>query len=352
MTRVRKRGETVRSYILESIENNRADVVTATMKEFGISRQAVYQHMRHLVNQGGLVHTRYGAYELRPQEEWKETISIAENPHEDVVWRNLIAPRIGRLPDNALSIWGYGFTEMFNNVVDHSESKTVTLIVSKTARRTEIVIWDHGVGIFNKIKNSLGLLDERHAVLELAKGKLTTDPASHTGEGIFFTSRMVDYFAIMSGEVYLAHTYGDDEDWVLQNREYCEGTWITMRLKNNTSRTTKEIFDKFTSGDEIGFTKTVVPVRLAQYGDEKLVSRSQAKRLLERVDRFKTVLFDFNEVESIGQAFADEVFRVYANQHPNMRIIPVNANSVVMEMINRAISGSQENQGNLFQTQS
>ena len=26
-------------------------------------------------------------------------------------------------------------------------------------------------------------------VLELAKGKLTTDPASHTGEGIFFTSR-------------------------------------------------------------------------------------------------------------------------------------------------------------------
>jgi anti-sigma regulatory factor (Ser/Thr protein kinase) len=68
-----------------------------------------------------------------------------------------------------------------------------------------MVIWDHGIGIFNKIKNMLGLLDERHAVLELTKGKLTTDPRGHTGEGIFFTSRMFDTFYILSGEVFLSH---------------------------------------------------------------------------------------------------------------------------------------------------
>jgi hypothetical protein len=109
-----------------------------------------------------------------------------------------------------------------------------------------------------------------------------------------------------------------------------------MRLSNNTSRTTKQIFDSFTSGDDYGFTKTVVPVCLTQYGDDKLVSRSQAKRLLARIDKFKTVIFDFNDVESIGQAFADEVFRVFANQHPAMKLVHINANDAVMQMIQRA----------------
>jgi hypothetical protein len=74
---------------------------------------------------------------------------------------------------------------------------------------------------------------------------------------------------------------------------------------------------------------------LAQYGNEKLVSRSQAKRLLERVDRFKIVIFDFRGVDTIGQAFADEVFRVFKNQHPDMEIYPINANELVMQMITR-----------------
>ena len=114
-----------------------------------------------------------------------------------------------------------------------------------------------------------------------------------------------------------------------------------MKLRNNTARTTAEIFNKF-SDDDYGFTKTVVPVRLAQYGNEQLVSRSQAKRLLIRIERFKTVLFDFKDVESIGQAFADEVFRVFARQHPNMELLPINANDAVLQMIRRVESNTEE----------
>ena len=113
------------------------------------------------------------------------------------------------MSDNALSIWSYGFTEIYNNVVDHSGSDTVWIEVEKTALTTNVVILDRGIGIFTKIKTALDLLDERHAVLELTKGKLTTDPASHTGEGIFFTSRMFDMFSILSGEVFLSHSYGE-----------------------------------------------------------------------------------------------------------------------------------------------
>jgi putative ubiquitin-RnfH superfamily antitoxin RatB of RatAB toxin-antitoxin module len=347
MTKIRRRSEEIREFILDIVENNAAKVIPQTMKRFNITRQAVSQHIQHLIRQEILIHTNYGLYELRPQEEWSKTVSIAENSEEDVVWRNIVAPQIGKLADNALDIWHYGFTEMFNNVVDHSEGSNVLVLIKKTAHSTQLDLADSGVGIFNKIKNAMNLLDERQAVIELTKGKLTTDPKRHTGEGIFFTSQMFDVFHILSGEVYLSHRADEEEDWILQPRDNYNGTRVSMKLKNSTSRTTKEIFSKFTD-DDSGFTKTVVPVRLAQYGNEKLISRSQAKRLLDRVDRFKTVLFDFTEVEIIGQAFADEVFRVFANEHPQIEILPIHANAEVTKMIKKITSGISQEQGQLF----
>ncbi|EQD65518.1 regulatory protein, ArsR, partial [mine drainage metagenome] len=55
-----------------------------------------------------------------------------------------------------------------------------------------------------------------------------------------------------------------------------DGTTVFMCLNNHTSRTTKKVFDAYVSGDDFDFTKTVVPVDLARYGTDKLVSRSQA----------------------------------------------------------------------------
>lgn len=235
-----------------------------------------------------------------------------------------------------IGIWHYGITEMFNNAIDHSEGKTIYLRLEKTAASTEMIVHDDGVGIFRKIQSALGLLDERHAVLELAKGKLTTDPENHTGEGIFFTSGMFDGFNIFAGGVYFSHEYGQDKDWILEPEKFSSGTTVWMKLNNHTARTVKKVFDQFTSDDDFGFTKTVVPVRLAQYGDDKLVSRSQAKRLLARIDRFKIVIFDFKEVDSIGQAFADEVFRVFASKHPGIELHEMNVNADVTRMIKRA----------------
>jgi anti-sigma regulatory factor (Ser/Thr protein kinase) len=264
--------------------------------------------------------------------------AITDKLAEDQVWREDVAPVLGDMPDNVKDIWQYGFTEMFNNAIDHSNGKSIQVTISKTAATTEMLIFDDGVGIFKKIQQALGLLDERHAVLELAKGKLTTDPARHTGEGIFFSSRVFDAFRILSGGVFFSHKFGDEKDWILEAREG-NGTSVRMRLHNHTARTLRRVFDQFTSGDDYGFNKTVVPVELAQYGDDKLVSRSQAKRLLARVELFKAVVFDFHGVATIGQAFADEIFRVFANQHPTIELITIHANSEVKRMIERAKVG-------------
>ena len=68
------------------------------------------------------------------------------------------------------------------------------------------------------------------------------------------------------------------------------------------------------------------------------MSRSQAKRLLARVDRFSIVIFDFATVESIGQAFADEIFRVFERAHPNIKLVAINTSKSIDQMINRARS--------------
>jgi anti-sigma regulatory factor (Ser/Thr protein kinase) len=345
LVKVRSRGEKIRSFILGNVEKFPSDIAKRAALEFGISRQAVNKHLNHLVTEKALVeegNTRNRRYKLCPIAQVHKIYPLSAELQEDVVWRNDVLQILAGLPENVIDIWSYCFTEMFNNAIDHSGAEYISVTVIRTATTTSIDIYDDGVGIFKKIKEALGLLDERHAVFELSKGKLTTDPARHTGEGIFFTSRMVDAFRILSSETYFSHNFGKDEDWIVHDEaKPSHGTLVVMRLNNHTARTLKKVFSEFSSGEDIGFTKTVVPVRLAQYGDDKLVSRSQAKRLLDRVDRFKKVIMDFAEVTAIGQSFADEIFRVFQNSHPLIELIPINANTDVQDVILRAQSTAQ-----------
>ncbi|MCF8199159.1 MAG: DUF4325 domain-containing protein [Sulfuritalea sp.] len=345
MSGVRVGGEVARKFLIENIDAHPADIVKVASEKFNCSRQAVHQHLRRLIGEGAVLvsgNTRSKRYSLAELLEWTKQYEVTRELAEDAVWRNDIAPLLGKLPDNVLNIWHYGFTEMLNNVIDHSEARCAVVSVRKTAAATRIQIYDDGVGIFKKIQAALELLDERHSVLELAKGKFTTDPANHSGEGIFFSSRMFDEFDILSGEVYFSHEFDKKEDWILQRSTPRGGTIVTMLLHNHTARTTKKVFDKFTSGEDYGFNKTVVPVKLVQYGDDNLVSRSQAKRLLTRIDRFKVVMLDFSSVTSIGQAFADEVFRVFKSKHPEVNLMPMHASSEVKRMISRAIALAAE----------
>lgn len=341
LARVNSAGENVRRFIVGHVEKHPGNIAKVTAEHFKITRQAVNKHLQKLTAEGCLTETgktRNRIYKLAALSTWQHTYEIVPSLAEDVVWTNDVSPALGQLPDNVKNIWHHGFTEMFNNVIDHSEGKSVSVHVTKTAATAEILIWDDGVGIFRKIQSKLGLLDERHAILELSKGKLTTDPRHHSGEGIFFTSRMFDSFEILSGGSYFTHEHGKPQDWILEASRERSGTAVFMRLNNHTSRTTTKVFDAYVSGEEFDFTKTVVPVDLARYGNDKLVSRSQAKRVLARVELFKTVAFDFKGVDYIGQAFSDEIFRVFANAHPDMELLAINANSAVKRMIARARS--------------
>jgi anti-sigma regulatory factor (Ser/Thr protein kinase) len=339
MTGIRARGEDIRRFILQKVEKHPTDISRVTAHEFGITRQAVNKHLQRLTLEGCLLEsgkTRNRSYKPRPLARWNKVYTIEPGLQEDVIWENDIRPALGELPDNARNILHIGFTEIFNNALEHSEGTQISVAIGKTATNTELVISDNGVGIFKKIATALNLADERHAVLELAKGKFTTDAKHHSGEGIFFSSRMFDYFIILAGGVSYSHHYGKDEnDWILE-REPSVGTTVYMDLNNHTARTARQIYNEYASGENYGFNKTVVPVRLAQFGSDQLVSRSQAKRLLSRIELFRVVILDFEGVESIGQAFADEIFRVFASAHPGVELVPDNMSEEVQQMIARS----------------
>ncbi len=339
MTRVRPRGERVRTFILENVEAHHADIAKVTAAKFDLSRQAVNKHLRNLVAEGALVETgstRNKTFNLCAVQDWSKWYQ-PEGLEEDVVWTNDVNPQL-QLPENATRIWNYCVTEILNNAIDHSEATSISIDIKKNATATEITIYDTGVGIFKKIMDALGLPDQEYALLELAKGKFTTDPSRHSGQGIFFSSRMVDNFYIFSRGTFFSHDpKREHEDWLTHGESKTQsGTLVSMTLANHTARTTKKVFDEFSTAEDDGFTKTIVPVRMSLYGDEQLVSRSQARRLLVRVDKFKTVVLDFEGVSTIGHSYADEIFRVFANANPAIKLLAINANSEVEATINQA----------------
>lgn len=330
----------VRQFIIGNVSNHPQDIARLVMEQFGLSRHIVNKRLRLLVRDGiieGWGNTKARKYTLKPKADKRFELPISPDLEEDRVWREYVSEVLKAVLPNVFNICHHGFTEIFNNVIEHSSGKVVSVEVRYTLAQIGMCISDDGVGIFHKIKTELGLEGERHAILELSKGKLTTDSTRHTGEGIFFASRLFDEFYILSGELAFGHK-GNDA-WRLEHRQESRmGTLVKMMIHPNSQRTAKEVFDRYTVElEDYRFTKTHVPVALVQYDNENLVSRSQAKRLLARFDQFKEVLLDFAGVQAIGQAFADEIFRVFRNRHPNIRLVWINANKEVEWMIHRVM---------------
>ena len=236
--------------------------------------------------------------------------------------------------DRPRAILQYVLTEIVNNAIDHSGATEVEVSVSLRGTGVALEIIDRGVGIFEHIRDKFGLETELEALQELSKGKTTTMPSRHSGEGLFFSSKACDKFEIASGGL----------RWVVDNRRddmavgaldpRVHGTEVRVEVDSDTDRDLHQVFDEYTEDFEFSKTRTVI--RLFAIGTE-FVSRSQAKRLVHGLEKFREVVLDFNGVDLVGQGFADEVFRVWADEHPEVKLIPTDMNEAVAFMVERAI---------------
>ncbi len=337
MSFTEEKRDQVKKYILEKIDHNQSRIAKYASEVYGTSLNTIYRYIREL-EADGVIYKENGTYRLTSKK-FKIYLkrSSGEMNEEDTIYEKYVKPYVRKLPDHVQQIWQYAFMEMMNNAIDHSGSQGVHLAISQTYMDTRIMIIDDGIGIFRKIKEYYGYESLDDAVNELFKGKLTTDSQNHSGEGIFFTSRVLDGFAAVSdGKIFTHDKYEEhhrnleDIPAMLNWKDY-KGTIIYMELSNFSKKILKEVFDMFSDVDG-GFTKTRIPVK--NIFETYPVSRSQAKRLCHRFDKFQEVELDFADVQEIGQGFAHEIFVVFQNKHKNVALTPVNTNEDVQKMIN------------------
>lgn len=302
-----------------------------------ISRQAAHKRLRAMVQRGELVRrgagrgTRYVAAASVPAHFVYRTEGLAE----ERVWQELVrdVPMLAALEGNGLDVFNYALTELVNNAIDHSSSDIVEIEVRREDNQIAIEVVDHGVGIFSHLRRGLGLASELEALQELSKGKATTMPERHTGEGIFFTSKAADRFELHSGELAWLVDNERADMAVEQRSEPLAGTRAVFVADPDATPELVALFASYTNDHEFSKTRTVV--KLFAIG-VRFISRSEAKRLLHGLDRFREVILDFGGVTAIGQGFADEVFRVWARDHPDTRLVPVNMADPVAFMVRRA----------------
>ncbi|MFH1286172.1 MAG: DUF4325 domain-containing protein [Candidatus Magasanikbacteria bacterium] len=330
----------ISDFILEKAPGNPHDLVSLVAKNYKISRQRAHNHVNRQVKEGNLIkvgRTRATRYFLANGNEIEFSIKIKPGLAEDQVWSKYVKPLLLKCSENIQRISAYGFTEIYNNAIDHSEGTVIYSTIELKNNNLTITIMDNGLGIFKKIQEALHLESMRESILHLSKGKFTTDPSKHTGEGIFFTSRMFDRFSILSSNLYYSF---QNQEWFLsseKNESFGKGTSITMTISLESKKNSKEIFDQY-ADQEIGFWKTKVAVALSADPNDPHVSRSQAKRLLIGLEKFKSVILDFKNVTEVGQAFVDEIFRVFQQEHPDIDIKYVNTNKNVEAMIKRGLA--------------
>ena len=327
-------------YILNKIEQNNKSISKSVSENFSINQNTVHTYINELVNENIIRRIKRGTYELvTTKNEYSFNIK-EENIKSDVyIYSHYIEGFIKETGENVKKIWIYVLSEMLNNVLEHSEAENLRVTIEKNYLNTKVIFWDDGIGIFNKIKNYFDYDEIDEAVYELFKGKLTTDKKNHSGEGIFFSSRIMDKFVIVSSnKVFSSNKYDDNMFVNLLDDEF-DGTCVLMELSNFSNKKMSDVFSAYT--DEVGdFTKTSIPMK--NMFDASPISRSQAKRVCDRLDNFKEVVFDFSDVEWMGQGFAHQVFVVFSNQNPKIKLIPINMNEDVKKMYNHVMISKEK----------
>jgi anti-sigma regulatory factor (Ser/Thr protein kinase) len=339
----------IKHLILKRLAQKREVRVSEIVEETGFSRAYINRFFKELRDQGKVVllgksnKAKYVLMEKKAVARAKKKILVFRQILENKkISEDLVLDEIKKstgiflgLRKKIIQILDYAFTEMLNNAIEHSRSKTIELFIERAEGVIRFDVVDKGIGIFNNIMQKRKLKNEIEAIQDLIKGKETTKPKEHSGEGIFFTSKAGDGLIIQSSKKKLVFNNILDDIFIkdIKNRK---GTKVSFTINVKSKNDLNAIFRKY-AGDAFEFSKTEVLVNLYKIGVD-YVSRSQARRILTGLEKFKTVILDFRGVETIGQAFADEVFRVWKNRYPNINIQCQNSNENIDFMIKRAYS--------------
>jgi biotin operon repressor len=341
-----------RSRILHIVKTRGALSGAQIAAVLGQSRQATHRHLIRLMDEGLLSRTgktrgveyhlpdRPGRLQPPLLQSFHRRYQIAALEEDAVLAEVAVRLALSRsLSAAAYRIFAYAFTEMLNNAIEHSHSAACAVDVILSVREVCATIRDQGVGVFASVAERHRLAEEEEAIGELLKGKATSMPERHAGEGIFFTSKACDRLAFRSHRIELIFDTRKKDTFV-NVRTYFRGTEVSLCVSRSARRKLQDVFSSFAPEEfDFQFERSLVTVRF--YAGE-YVSRSEARRLLARLDQFREVILDFSGVKSIGQGFADEIFRVFAKAHPGVALKRVNVMPGIEAVIRHVVDNENQ----------
>lgn len=331
--------------VLKAIIKRKKVKTSDVVKMLGVSRQYASRILKNLVTEGKLTklgsirNARYTLpqYADKRGGHQKKQILQNKNLEEDKIMKSFLLPTLTfrQASEDVQNILQYAFSEMLNNAIEHSQSRMIAVELYDNGNDITFIVKDLGMGVFRNIMQQRHLQSEFEAMQDILKGKTTTAPQAHSGEGIFFTSKAADRFTLESFDHRMIIDNTIPDIFFEKKKPAKRGTRVLFSIAKKTKRRLNDIFESFQSdSEERAFDKTEIHVRLFTMGTI-YISRSQARRIVTGLEKFKLVILDFDRVLSVGQAFADEIFRVFKNQHPEVTITPTNMNEAVRFMIER-----------------
>ena len=334
----------LRQTILKAVSSKGEARTSDIARKTGLSRTYVHRLLQQMENEGTLrlvgkanqaryvyadeasldraLSSQLSFHSVLPNEHLEEDRVLARIRAETGIFHGM--------RENVARIVDYGFSEMLNNAIEHSESAMVDVRMARSPSRITFTVVDRGIGILRNIMRTRNLGSEQEAIQDLLKGKQTTMPDRHSGEGIFFTSRVADGFTIRSSDKKILF---DNliPDVFFRTVRQTKGTRVDFWIALDSPRQLTDVFREF-AGEQMTFDRTRVSIALYS-AEPGYVSRSQARRLLSGLESFREIVLDFARVKLVGQAFADEIFRVWKTHYPGITIRVENASPEVQAML-------------------
>ncbi len=324
----------VTQWITAAALQHGADLPAHVMARLGLTRRPALALLRRLAGlqwlqiAGTPRQRRYGPGPLRQVVQRYALAGL----QEDEPWRRDFAPCFA-LPAHVQRLAQHAFTELLNNAVDHSGGSRVTVSMRQTPLQLQLLVSDDGCGLFRRIEEHFAITEPALAMLELSKGRLTSDPHRHAGQGLFFTSRLADVFDIHANAAAFQCRSWERRAWRAGRPATPHGTSVYVAICLDTPRTLDAVLQAHRGAAGHGLARTTVPLHLLAGAEGVLASRAEARRVAARLALFEHAEIDFAGVTDIGHGFADELFRVFGGDNPTLELQPTGMNPGVQAMV-------------------
>ena len=120
----------IENYILDKIESGDPDLSQTVSAAFDINRNTVHRYINKLADDGIIERKKRGEYVLKKKEHMYSLRRSDNELENDIdVFNKCLKPHLKSLPSNVQQIWAYTFSEMVNNVIDHSAAEELQIVV-------------------------------------------------------------------------------------------------------------------------------------------------------------------------------------------------------------------------------